>query len=344
MSAAAYRQGPQPPGTASANSVPAGHSVRALAAAVVFTLLLSGCEAQLNLAGVEQQRAQSRMRFDMFQAMARGEDQLIAVSSTGAVLASTTAGLSWERTDLPDNPTLIDIAACPDGRFAALDTRRKLWLLEDARWTERPIDTPESVLSITCDPANRIWVTAGFSTLLNTSDNGETWNMQSMDEDLQFTSIQFIDADWAVATGEFGTVTITEDGGETWNPAEYIPNEFYPMAVVFTDRQKGFVAGLNGITWVTRDGASTWTRYDTPSPTPLYGITARDGQVVAVGEGGAVYSWDGDGWRTIPGVPTMLAYLRAVEILDENTVLVGGGFGAIMRLSTSQTVAAASEG
>ena len=119
MSAAAY-----------AVNVPAGHSVRALAAAVVFTLLLSGCEAQLNLAGVEQQRAQSRMRFDMFQAMARGEDQLIAVSSTGAVLASTTAGLSWERTDLPDNPTLIDIAACPDGRFAALDTRRKLWLLE----------------------------------------------------------------------------------------------------------------------------------------------------------------------------------------------------------------------
>ena len=344
MSAGACRERSKPAGATSVAAIPPGRRLRALAAATVFACFLSGCEAQLNLAGVDQQRAQSRMRFDMYQAIARGDDQLIAVSSTGAVLSSTTGGLSWERTDLEHNPTLIDVAACPDGRFAALDTRRKLWLLDGGQWSERPIDTPESVLSITCDPANRIWVTAAFSTLMRTSDGGESWTMQSMDEDFQFTSIQFIDADWGIATGEFGTVTITEDGGETWNPAEYIPNEFYPMAVVFTDRQTGFVAGLNGITWVTRDGANTWTRYDTPSPTPLYGIASRDGQVIAVGEGGAVYSWQGDGWRSVPGVPTMLAYLRAVEILDENTVLVGGGFGAIMRLSTAETFASAGEG
>ena len=47
----------------------------------------------------------------------------------------------------------------------------------------------------------------------------------------------------------------------------------------------------------------------------------------------------------MPGVPSMLAYLRAVEVLDDSTVLVAGGFGAIMRLDTNnQTVAMVAEG
>ena len=306
--------------------------------ALLAGVLLAGCEARLNLEGVEWQRGQTKMRFDMFQAIASRAERVVAVSSTGAILISENRGANWRRQDLDGNPTLIDVAACPDGRFVALDTRRKLWVMNGDDWQERPIDTMESVLSLTCDPRNRVWVTAAFSTLLHSTDSGETWTMQSMDEDLQFTTIQFVDEDWGVATGEFGTVAITEDGGASWNPAEYIPNEFYPMAAVFTDRQNGFVAGLNGITWVTTDGAMSWTRHDAPTPTPLYGITAGSGQVVAVGEGGAVFSWDGRAWRPVAGVPTMLAYLRAVEVLDDVTILVGGGFGAIMKLSTGEPV------
>jgi photosystem II stability/assembly factor-like uncharacterized protein len=311
---------------------------RSIALALIAGALLTACEARLDLAGVEWQREQTRMRFDMYQAIARSEEKVVAVSSTGAVLASPDRGHTWSRTHLPGNPTLIDVATCPDGRFVALDTRRLLWTDVGEGWTESPIDTTENVLSLTCDPRNRVWVTAGFSTLLHSADGGETWEMQSMDEDLQFTTIQFVDEDWGVATGEFGTVAITEDGGETWNPAEYIPNEFYPMAAVFLDRRRGFVAGLNGITWVTTDGAMSWQRHDAPTPTPLYGITADTGQVVAVGEGGAVFSWDGQSWRPVAGVPTMLAYLRAVEVVDDMTVIVGGGFGAIMRLSTGEPV------
>ena len=318
-----------------------GYQQRSSRMAVVALLAgtcLAGCEAQLNLEGVEWQRGQTHLRFDMYQAIASADQRVVAVSSTGAVLTSDTRGATWDRLNLDGNPTLIDVAACPDGRFVALDTRHRIWLENDGEWTERPIDTPESVLALTCDPRNRIWVTAGFSTLLHSADGGETWVMQSMDEDLQFTTIQFVDEDWGVATGEFGTVVITEDGGDTWNPAEYIPGEFYPMSAVFKDRQNGFVAGLGGITWVTNDGAMSWQRHDAPTPTPLYGIASGSGQVVAVGEGGAVFSWDGSTWRPVAGVPTMLAYLRAVEVLDDMTILVGGGFGAIMRLSTGEPV------
>lgn len=308
-------------------------------------LLVAGCEAPLNLQGVEWQRSQTKMRFDMYQAIASNGDAIVTVSSTGTIIVSGDGGYTWSRNNLPGNPTLIDVAACPDGQFVALDTRRLLWVDTGSEWASRPIDTMENVLALTCDPQNRVWVTASFSTLMHSTDKGESWQMRSFDEDLQFTAIQFVDAQWGLAAGEFGTVMITGDGGESWNPAAYIPNEFYPMDAAFLDRQTGWIVGLNGITWFTNDGAQSWQRIDVPTPTPLYGVTAANGQVVAVGEGGAVFGWQGGAWSEVPGVPSMLAYLRAVAVLDDSTVLVAGGFGAIMRLDTAtQTVAMVGEG
>lgn len=317
------------------------HRSKLLVAAVfVAGLLVAGCEAQLNLSGVEWQRSQTKMRFDMYQAIAANETTTVTVSSTGVILVSDNGGFTWTRNELEGNPTLIDVAVCPDGRFVALDTRRLIWTGSGTGdWTSRPVDTMESVLALTCDPQDRIWVTASFSTLLHSADDGASWEMTSFDEDLQFTTIQFVDADWGVATGEFGTVMITRDAGASWEAAEYIPNEFYPMAAVFTDHDNGWAVGLNGITWSTTDGAASWQRINAPSPTPLYGIAADGNRVYIVGEGGSVFSWDGSSWRRPAGLSSLLAYLRGVVVLDDSTILVAGGFGALMRISTTDTVA-----
>ena len=306
---------------------------------VIGAMLLAACEAPLNLNAVEWQRSQNVLRFDMYQALARDGDRVVAVSSTGAVLLSSDRGYTWSRTELKGNPTLIDVEKCPNGDFVALDTRRELWTLSGDEWSAQPIDTMESVLALTCDSRDRVWVTASFSTLLTSSDRGTTWEMKSFDEDLQFTTIQFVDDNWGVISGEFGTVMTTADGGENWDFAEYIPNEFYPMAAVFTDRQTGWIAGLNGITWRTQDGGASWQRHDAPKPSPLYGITATNGRVYTVGESGAVFSWDGTAWKPASGTQMMLSYLRAVEVLDDSTILVAGGNGAIMRITADRSVA-----
>lgn len=313
-----------------------------LLTAVLLTtgLLIAGCEARLNLSGVEWQRAQTKMRFDMYQAIASNGTVTVTVSSTGAVLVSDNGGFTWVRKELDGNPTLIDVAACPDGRFVALDTRRLIWTSGTADdWISKPIDTEENVLSLTCDPRNRVWVTASFSTLLNSADDGASWETTSLEEDLQFTTIQFVDADWGVATGEFGTVVITRDGGASWEPGEYIPNDFYPMAAVFTDAQHGWAVGLNGIAWVTDDGAASWRRVDVPFPTPLYGVTAGHDRIYVVGEGGTIFFWDGSTWQLPARLPNLMSYLRAVEVVDDSTILVAGGFGALMRVMTSDRAA-----
>ena len=85
-----------------------------VAIGLIVLFVLSACEAPLNLEGVAAQQEQAVLRFDMFQGLATHGQRIVAVSSTGAALVSDDLASSWKRFALPENPTLIDIAACPE--------------------------------------------------------------------------------------------------------------------------------------------------------------------------------------------------------------------------------------
>ena len=48
---------------------------------------------------------------------------------------------------------------------------------------------------------------------MNSDDRGATWSEVSLDEDLLFTTIRFLDENNAFLLGEFGAVVRTADGG-----------------------------------------------------------------------------------------------------------------------------------
>ena len=50
---------------------------------LIAALALTACEAPLNLAGVEQEKTKSILRFDMFQAVAANHVRIATVSSSG---------------------------------------------------------------------------------------------------------------------------------------------------------------------------------------------------------------------------------------------------------------------
>ena len=138
------------------------------AGALLALLGLAACEAPLRLEGVEATRAKPIKRYDTLQGAAYNGEQLVMVSSAGAALVSTDGGESWRRDALPGAPSLIDVTACPGGEFFALDSGRQVWSLSDGEhWESEALPTPESTLSIHCAPGDRLWVTAGFATLLH---------------------------------------------------------------------------------------------------------------------------------------------------------------------------------
>lgn len=310
----------------------------------------AGCEAPLNLEGVSQEKNKSIHRFDQFQAAGKTSETTVVVGSYGVVLISKDQGESWQRKELNGKPALIDLAVCPDESFIALDFNGKVWLSEDEgeSWYARQIlgenESTEVPQALACDPNGTIWVAASFSTIYSSSDLGKSWQQKAFDEDLIFTTVQFINQQQAVVTGEFGTVMFSSDAGQTWLRAEPIPNEFYPEAAHFSDLDNGWVVGLNGKVFHTRDRGQSWQEEVTETDAPLYGITrSHDDQLFAIGERGIILYRDKfDSWRRYDYASPIQSYLRvALPVNSHDLLLVAGGAGAVSLIPfpiTSKTV------
>jgi photosystem II stability/assembly factor-like uncharacterized protein len=299
---------------------------------IILAAMLVGCEAPLDLSGVDAELTRPTHRADLFQAVARHENRVVVVGAMGTVVQSTDGGGSWQRTNLPDKPFLLDVAACPEGRFYAVEQTDGLWSLQpDGNWSRQALPEMTEPQALSCDASGNIWVIGGFSTILHSVDGGASWESWSLDEDLYLTTIQFMDRDHGAVTGEFGTVLLTADGGSTWERAGDLPDSFYPQAAYFASPTSGWVVGLSGTIWATDDGAQSWQSVQNGSPAPLYGIAGFGDALLAVGENAAILHHKiGDvSWTPLEAAGQSRGYLRGVAGLGDGQFVVAGGGGAL---------------
>ncbi|WP_246077622.1 WD40/YVTN/BNR-like repeat-containing protein [Neptunomonas concharum] len=306
-----------------------------LAVMLTLPVVMGGCEAKLDLSGIGKELENPIRRTDQFQALAHHTQQVVAVGNQGVILAADVNSLNWRRTELPGQPGLIDVDACEDGRFIALSFDRTLWTSTDGAqsWQPQSIPTSENLLDLTCSPDNSIWAVGSFSTVMVSKDHGKSWQESTLNEDAMLTGIQFLTKQTAYLTGEFGLVFRTDDAGKNWFPLEPIPEDFYPQAAFFQDRQHGWVVGLDGRVMATRDAGESWERQTSGTVAPLYGVTGGK-QRVAVGENGVLLKNDtsGDVWQS--SNPTGIsAYIRDALWLNDKTLLLAGGNGTLKTLS-----------
>lgn len=310
--------------------------------AVASALVLTGCEAPLVLDGVEQEKSKPVRRSDNFQSIAVNDSAILVVGDAGTTLVSNDDGKTWVRNRLPGSPFLMAAATCPDQRFLAIDYQHNLWMAnaDGTGWQAKPVDTQETPQTLTCDNQGRIWIVGGFSSIVRSDDMGESWNESSLDQDLHFTTVQFVDADNGFLTGEFGVVANTQDGGETWEMLEPIPDEFYPQDAWFESVEKGWVVGLNGTIFMTEDGANSWQHQETGTDEPIHGISANGDSLYAVGGNGLLLICEGCRnasaeeavWRRVQHKLPVRFYLRGVAE-KAGQLWVAGGAGAMHGLA-----------
>tara|TARA_R110001599_G_scaffold353880_1_gene601996 strand:+ start:108599 stop:109603 length:1005 start_codon:yes stop_codon:yes gene_type:complete len=306
---------------------------------LLLPLVLAGCEAPLNLDQVVAEGAKTVRRYDMFQAVAEAGNRVVVVSSVGAALVSDDKGVNWERYELSGRPSLIDVTACDNGDFFALDSQHRVWQLPAAgsQWVSSTIDTLENTLAIECAPGNRLWVSASFSTLYSRDLQSQEWQEFSLSEDLQFTSVKFVDELNGYAVGEFGTVLSTTDGGENWSAMESLPNEFYPMAADFLDATTGWIGGLDGVIWQTEDGGMSWQRQETLNASPIYNIQAGSHGIYASGGSAKLVEFSHGRWQKMADAPEVLTYIRGLAVLSDGSLLVAGGGGTLAVVPADHT-------
>ena len=298
--------------------------------------ILVGCEARLDLSGVDSQLSRPTQRADLFQAVARYQDTVIAVGGIGTIVQSSDGGSNWQRVTLSGKPFLVDVTVCPDGRFYAIDKTDGIWSIQpDGLWARQALPEMTEPQAMTCDAANVIWVIGGFSIILHSDDAGASWDSWSLDEDIYLTTIQFVDKQNGVVSGEFGTVLLTTDGGITWKRANDLPGSFYPQSAYFISPAVGWVVGLNGTIWKTDDGAQSWQRMPSGISTPLYGITGFGDTLVAVGDNSTIlYQRVGDvAWTLLNEATKSRTYLRGVAGLGDERFIAAGGGGALFTLT-----------
>lgn len=297
----------------------------------VLALLLTACEAPLDLGGVNQRLSEPVRRSDQFQAATVSRDTLVVVGNQGLVLTSPDHGTTWLRAQLPGWPALISVTSCPDGTLAALAAEGEIWVSADdgASWAAWAIETEEAPQDVTCDPKSRLWVVGSFSSIFWSEDAGQTWDETSLDEDLILSNIQFIDGDTAYITGEFGTVLKTVDGGANWEILEPLEHEFYPLAMYFADHDHGWVVGLQGQVLHTGDGGLSWSLQESGTRAPLFGIAPAGTDLFAVGGEGTLQRLQNGHWGSVDHGKPILLYLRAVHAVGDDRLLVAGQAGAL---------------
>lgn len=291
--------------------------------------LLAVGGAPADAGGPAHTAANPIFRYDRFQAVARSDAAVVAVGAFGAILASGDQGNTWQRTELPGRPPLIDVAACGDG-FAVLDMGRKVWFGGPGQgWQAVDLPTPDVPLDLTCDAAGHVWAIGARGAVFESADRGITWTDHSTGEDVQLLNIAFDASGFGIISGEFGTVLTTTDSGRTWQNGEPVSADFYPQAMHLGADRQAWLVGLGGTIFATADGGATWERRQAPTEAPLYGVVAQGASLLVVGASGVALRETGATWQAVELPTGHFSDIRGIVAVDHGVVLAGSG-GALL--------------
>ncbi len=308
------------------------------------SLILTGCEAPLNLESVRAVSEQSSKRTDFYQAMASNHQVIVVSGNDGVLLASDDQGDTWKRLPVGAASSFLAMDVCPDNSFVALAFDNHIWhgTADASEWTAHAIPSQEQMMTAACGPDGR-WLAAGsFTTVQFSTDQGESWDETSLYEDAIINNLQFVSDEQVIATGEYGLVLRSDDSGMNWEIAGRAPDEFYIHASYFASESEGWVGGLNGFIYHTTDGGESWDQVPAETSAPVFGFIPGADAVYALADNATVLKLGDAGWRKISESSQPL-YLRAGLALPDHRLLVAGGRGLLFDLELPTALAASKD-
>jgi photosystem II stability/assembly factor-like uncharacterized protein len=225
---------------------------------------------------------------------ARVGPRVVAVGDRGYIVVSDDDGASWKRAVAPAVPLL-----------AAVDF----------------VDAKDG------------WAVGHDSTILATSDGGDTWTKQfsAPSEQRPLLDVLFLSATQGIAVGAYGAYYETTDGGKSWNARKIIPEDRHFNAIVKVADHHLLIVGEEGTILVSADDGRTWTKVPSPYKGSLFGaVVAADGSVVAFGLRGRIYrSADaGQTWTQVDDATA--ATLMGGSRLPDGSIVVAGTAGTAL--------------
>ena len=198
--------------------------------------------------------------------------------------------------------------------------------IESNPWQFVSVETEGNLLDVAfTDDPNHGWIVGSETTLLETTDGGETWKPVSLElgqDNIRFTSVSFSGSEgWIV--GEPSILLHTTDGGQNWNSillSSKLPGS--PYNIVALGPRSAEMATDVGAIYVTQDGGLNWKALVEEAVGIVRNVArSEDGRYITVSAKGNFYST----WT--PGERAWQPYNRYSSKRLENM-----GFGADGRL------------
>lgn len=163
---------------------------------------------------------------------------------------------------------MLDVAAAGE-RIVAVGEQGYILLSDDGGKTVRQAKSVPVSLTLTgvsFTDAKHGWAVGHGSTILHTSDGGETWVEQYRDKenDQPLLSVYFADEKHGWAAGIWSILMVTEDGGRIWNrmtlqaPANRKRADVN-LFKVFADGPDLYIAAEQGMVLHSSDSGKKWS-------------------------------------------------------------------------------------
>lgn len=157
------------------------------------------------------------------------DKQQVTVSAESAAVESTAGAARSQNTDLAANQSVVGGMAKRKAAKIAASAPAARWSISDKGKLQRSFD------------------------------QGQTWQVVSMEEPTVFRALAVVGNDvWAGGNG--GALFHSADGGATWTK-QNLPGTFKDLvSLQFTDAQHGTARTGDGIVWSTSDGGQHWSK------------------------------------------------------------------------------------
>ncbi|MCP4717512.1 MAG: hypothetical protein GY868_20515 [Deltaproteobacteria bacterium] len=244
--------------------------------------------------------------------IAPDDNHIWLTGNYGTIFYSPDGGVSWARQESGVKESIIidgSFINSTTGWLAGLNGTVLYTTNSGEIWTRQNTETDKHLLGICFVDKKHGWAIGEWNTVLRTLDGGTTWQRMTEETDKILNNIVFINPTTGWLVGERGLIRHTSDGGITWQdqkPKKFERASFEEelrnpapslFCITFTDKNTGWVCGIDGTIGRTTNGGKTWSILDSPTDQTLYTVFVRDAQGWIVGDKGA-YLVSVDGGQT----------------------------------------------